>query len=124
MREVLGMVRRTFARLDVSSRSLFALVEPDSCFAGTLLELALAADRVYMLDTQEGDAKSSMTAVRDEFRRIADGEWIVAIGCAFLSRSASQIEKLRGLIGRSIAGARSARSGLGDRRTGRSGLAG
>jgi len=61
VREVLGMMRRTFARLDVSSRSLYALVEPDSCFAGTLLELALAADRVYMLDTQEGDARAAMT---------------------------------------------------------------
>jgi benzoyl-CoA-dihydrodiol lyase len=60
VREVLGMMRRTFARLDVSSRSMFALVEPDSCFAGTLAELAFAADRVYMLDTQEGDAKSWM----------------------------------------------------------------
>ena len=58
VREVLGMMRRTFARLDVSSRSMFALIEPDSCFAGTLAEFALAADRVYMLDTQEGDAKS------------------------------------------------------------------
>jgi benzoyl-CoA-dihydrodiol lyase len=49
-REVIGMIRRTFARLDVTSRSIYALVEPGSCFAGTLLELALAADRVYMLD--------------------------------------------------------------------------
>ena len=38
------------ARLDVTSRTLFALIEPGSCFAGTLLELALAADRSYMLD--------------------------------------------------------------------------
>lgn len=53
VREVIGMVRRTFARLDVSSRTLFALIEPGSCFAGTLLELALAADRVYMLQTEE-----------------------------------------------------------------------
>ncbi len=60
IREVLGMMRRTFARLDVSSRSMFAMVEPDSCFAGTLLELALAADRTYMLDTQEGAAKAWM----------------------------------------------------------------
>ena len=50
VREVLGMMRRTFARLDVSSRSMFAIVEPGSCFAGTLLELALAADRTYMFD--------------------------------------------------------------------------
>src|SRR6202034_3338751 len=60
VREVLGMMRRTFARLDVSSRSIYALVEPDSCFAGTLLELALAAARVYMLDTQEGEARAAM----------------------------------------------------------------
>jgi benzoyl-CoA-dihydrodiol lyase len=52
-REVIGMLRRTLARLDVSSRSLFALVESGSCFAGTLLELALAADRIYMLQTEE-----------------------------------------------------------------------
>jgi len=47
--ETVGLLRRTLARLDVSSRTLFALVEPGSCFAGTLLELALAADRTYML---------------------------------------------------------------------------
>ena len=48
VRETTGMLRRTLARLDVSSRTLFALIEPGSCFAGTLLELALAADRSYM----------------------------------------------------------------------------
>jgi benzoyl-CoA-dihydrodiol lyase len=50
VREVIGMMRRTFARVDVTSRSLYALVEPGSCFVGSLFELALAADRVYMLD--------------------------------------------------------------------------
>ena len=50
VRETIGMLRRTLARLDVSSRTLIALIEPQSCFAGTLLELALAADRSYMLD--------------------------------------------------------------------------
>jgi benzoyl-CoA-dihydrodiol lyase len=55
VREVLGMLRRTFARIDVTSRSLFAIVEPNSCFAGSLFELALAADRVYMRDAQEGE---------------------------------------------------------------------
>jgi benzoyl-CoA-dihydrodiol lyase len=49
VRETLGLLRRTFSRLDVSSRSLFALIEPGSCFAGTLLELALACDRSYQL---------------------------------------------------------------------------
>ena len=49
VRETIGLLRRTFARLDVSSRSLFALVEPGSCFAGMLAELAFCADRAYML---------------------------------------------------------------------------
>jgi len=53
VREVIGMLRRTLARLEVSSRTLFALVEPGSCFAGTLFELALAADRIYMLQTED-----------------------------------------------------------------------
>jgi benzoyl-CoA-dihydrodiol lyase len=48
-REVRLLWKRTLKRLDVSSRSVFALIEPGSCFAGTLLELALAADRSYML---------------------------------------------------------------------------
>ena len=48
--EIIGMWRRTLRRLDATSRSLVALIEPGSCFAGTLLELALAADRQYMLD--------------------------------------------------------------------------
>jgi benzoyl-CoA-dihydrodiol lyase len=50
VRETLGYLRRTLSRLDVSSRSIFAVIEPGSCFAGTLMELALAADRSYMKD--------------------------------------------------------------------------
>ncbi len=50
VRETIGMLRRTLARLDVSSRTLFALIESQSCFAGTLFELALAADRTYMAE--------------------------------------------------------------------------
>ena len=49
VRETTGLLRRTLARLDVSSRSMFALIDRDSCFAGTFLEIALAADRSYML---------------------------------------------------------------------------
>jgi len=47
--EILLYLKRTLKRLDVTSRSLIALIEPGSCFAGSLLELALAADRSYML---------------------------------------------------------------------------
>ena len=48
VRETLGLLRRTLQRLDVSSRSLFAIIDAGSCFAGSLFELALAADRSYM----------------------------------------------------------------------------
>jgi len=63
VRETLGLMRRTFARLDVSSRSLFALIEEDSCFAGSLLELALACDRIYMLTLPDDEARSPRIAV-------------------------------------------------------------
>ncbi|MBO1012897.1 benzoyl-CoA-dihydrodiol lyase [Achromobacter sp. SD115] len=60
VRETAGMLRRTLARLDVTSRSLFALIEPGSCFAGTLLELTLAADRSYMLDNEDESAPAQI----------------------------------------------------------------
>ncbi|MGE5201786.1 MAG: 2,3-epoxybenzoyl-CoA dihydrolase [Acidobacteriota bacterium] len=55
VRETVAFLRRTLARLDVSSRSIFAIIDRGSCFAGTLLELALAADRSYMLALEPGD---------------------------------------------------------------------
>jgi benzoyl-CoA-dihydrodiol lyase len=60
--ETIGMLRRTLARLDVSSRTLFAVIDEGSCFAGTLLELALAADRSFMLRLEE-DARSPRIAL-------------------------------------------------------------
>jgi benzoyl-CoA-dihydrodiol lyase len=52
-RELIQFIKRTLKRMDLTSRSFFALIEPGSCFAGTLFELALAADRSYMLDDPE-----------------------------------------------------------------------
>lgn len=49
VRETIGLLRRTFARLDVSSRTLFAVIDRDSCFVGCFAEFAFAADRTYML---------------------------------------------------------------------------
>jgi benzoyl-CoA-dihydrodiol lyase len=54
VRETIGALRRCFSRLDLSSRSLFAFIEPGSCFAGSLLELALACDRQYQLSLPPG----------------------------------------------------------------------
>ena len=50
VKETISALRRTLARLDVTSRSLIALVDSGSCFAGTFYELALSCDRIYMLD--------------------------------------------------------------------------
>ena len=65
VRETIGLLRRTFSRLDVSSRSLFALIEPGSCFAGSLLELALACDRSYHLALPDDVAKAPKITVAD-----------------------------------------------------------
>ncbi len=66
VRETIGALRRTFARLDVSSRSLFALVESGSAFAGSLAELAFAADRTYMLALPD-DAERAPKLTLNEF---------------------------------------------------------
>jgi benzoyl-CoA-dihydrodiol lyase len=58
VRETTGLLRRTFSRLDVSSRSLFALIEPGSCFVGTFLELALACDRSYHLALPDDEVRA------------------------------------------------------------------
>src|SRR5207237_4687130 len=50
IREIILQMARVLRRLDLTAKSLFAIIEPGSCFAGNLLELALASDRVYMLD--------------------------------------------------------------------------
>src|SRR5215470_10240150 len=63
VRETIGLLRRTFARLDVSSRSMYAIIEPGSCFAGTLFELALAADRSYMLALPEDESEKPVLRI-------------------------------------------------------------
>jgi len=63
VRETIGLLRRTLSRLDVSSRSLFALIEPGSCFSGTLLELALACDRIYHLALPDDPAQAPTITV-------------------------------------------------------------
>ncbi len=65
VRETVGYLRRTMSRLDVTSRSLFALVEEGSCFAGTLFELALACDRIYHLALPGGEARAPRIALSE-----------------------------------------------------------
>ena len=65
VRETIGLLRRTFARLDVSSRSLFALVDEGTCFSGSFLELALACDRIYHLALPDAPEKAPTITVSD-----------------------------------------------------------
>ncbi|OBS30326.1 benzoyl-CoA-dihydrodiol lyase [Tepidimonas fonticaldi] len=65
VRATTGLLRRTLARLDVSSRSLIALLEPGSCFAGTLAELAFAADRSYMLVLPDAPERAPRLTLHD-----------------------------------------------------------
>ncbi len=65
VRETVGYLRRTLQRLDVTSRSLFALVDEGSCFAGTLFELALACDRSYMLALPDDPEDAPQIVVGD-----------------------------------------------------------
>jgi benzoyl-CoA-dihydrodiol lyase len=58
IREIILQMARTLRRLDLTAKSFFAIVEPDSCFAGNLLELLLAADRSYMLNDPEASETS------------------------------------------------------------------
>jgi benzoyl-CoA-dihydrodiol lyase len=101
VREVLGMMRRTFARIDVSSRSLYAIVEPGSCFAGTLFELALAADRVYMRDSEDSENAASVVLSRMNFGALPMVNGLSRVAARFYE-DAAQIEKLRGLVGKTL----------------------
>jgi benzoyl-CoA-dihydrodiol lyase len=65
VRETIGYLRRTFSRLDVSSRSLFCLIEEGSCFVGSFLEMALACDRIYHLALPD-DGDKAPTIIVDE----------------------------------------------------------
>jgi benzoyl-CoA-dihydrodiol lyase len=65
VRETVGYLRRTLSRLDVTSRSLFALVDEGSCFAGTLFEIALACDRIYHLALPGGEARAPRIALSE-----------------------------------------------------------
>jgi len=98
VREVLGMMRRTFARLDVASRSIYAIAEPGSCFAGTLLELALAADRIYMRDAQDGENTATMALSKMNFGPLPMVNHLPRLAARFY-QDAGQLDKLRGKIG-------------------------
>ncbi|HEX4542177.1 MAG TPA: 2,3-epoxybenzoyl-CoA dihydrolase [Candidatus Acidoferrum sp.] len=111
VREVLGMMRRTFARLDVTSRSMYAIAEPSSCFAGTLLDLALAADRVYMRDAEEGTNVATMALSKMNFGALPMVNHLSRLAARFYE-DAAQIESLRNQIGKKLSAREALAAGL------------
>ncbi len=111
VREVLGMMRRTFARLDVTSRSMYAVIEPGSCFAGTLLELALATDRVYMLDTHEGDAKAAVALSEMNFAPLPMVNQLSRLVARFY-QDESKIDSLHSHVGQKLSASEALSAGL------------
>ena len=73
VREIRHFVKRTLKRLDLTSRSFFALVEPGNAFAGTLFEVALACDRIYMLDDPDGTNTIALSALNDGAYPMSNG---------------------------------------------------
>ncbi len=112
VRETIGMLRRTLARLDVSARTLFALIEPGSCFAGTLAEIAFAADRSYMLALP--DAPDS--APRIALGELNFGTYPMVNGQSRLARrfyeEEAPLAEARAAIGGTLDGARAEALGL------------
>ena len=100
VRETIGYLRRTLARLDVSSRSFYAVIDEGSCFAGLLYELALAADRSYMLALPEGsNAPPAVTLDAVNF-----GFFPMVNGASRLANrfygDAAKLDQLKGRIGK------------------------
>jgi benzoyl-CoA-dihydrodiol lyase len=104
VREIVLYWKRTLKRLDVSSRSLIALVEPGSCFAGTLFELVLAADRSYMLDGVFDGSNLPAANVRltsMNFGLYPMGNGLTRLGTRFLS-DPTHVDKLKDEVGEAI----------------------
>jgi len=73
VREIIHFMKRTLKRMDLTSRSFFAFIEPGSCFAGSLFELALAADRSYMLDDPDQDNTIALSSMNGDFLKMSNG---------------------------------------------------
>jgi benzoyl-CoA-dihydrodiol lyase len=112
VRETTGLLRRTLARLDVSSRTLIALIDKGSCFAGTLFELALAADRSYMLDLPDDpDAAPRIALSNLNFGTYPRVDGLSRLESRFY-REAEPIAMARAVVGQKLVAHDAAKLGL------------
>jgi benzoyl-CoA-dihydrodiol lyase len=114
MREIRHYLKRVLKRLDVTAKSFIALIEPGSCFAGTLAELAFAADRSLMLiGTREGDNRrpAAMILGQANFGFYPMGNGLTRLQTRFLGEP-EQVQTLKGKIGQPFEGEEAAELGL------------
>ena len=114
MREIRHYLKRVLKRVDVTPKSFIALIEPGSCFAGTLAELAFAADRALMLvGTREGDNRppAAITLGQANFGPYPMGNGLTRLQTRFLGEP-DLIDTLKARIGEAIAGEEAAELGL------------
>jgi benzoyl-CoA-dihydrodiol lyase len=114
--EIVHYAKRTLKRLDVTSRSLIALVEPGSCFAGVLLELALAADRQYILDgppidDEDSEVRARLTLSEANFGTFPMGNGLSRLASRFYG-DADHLDRLRRESGRALAAHEAGELGL------------
>jgi benzoyl-CoA-dihydrodiol lyase len=114
LREARHLIKRVLKRLDLTARSLFALIEPGSCFAGTLAELALAADRQYLFaGRRAGDNRPEATLVLSamNFGAYPMSNGLTRLAARFWGEPA-RVEVLRGRTGEALSAAAAAEAGL------------
>ncbi len=111
--EVVLFLKRMFKRLDVTSRSLVAFIEPASCFGGVLLELALACDEQFMLDgTLDSDEPSAVIVItKSNLGRYTMGNGLSRLGSRFFGR-AQELDAARAVAGRALDAAAASELGL------------
>jgi benzoyl-CoA-dihydrodiol lyase len=114
VREIILYWKRTQKRVDVTSRSLIAIIEPGSCFTGILAELIFAADRSYMLDGQFEDDDTPPAAIRlneFNFEGLPMSNGLSRLATRFLGEP-EKVEAARGLIGNDLDAATALEHGL------------
>ncbi len=96
VREVLVEMKRVLKRIDYTSRSFYTLIEPGSCFAGSLFEIALASDRIYMEDHEEEDNHIALTVLNDGALPMGNGRSRLATRFYYDEDAASQAQAAKG----------------------------
>ncbi len=109
VRETIGLIRRTFGRLEVSSRSMYAVIDEGTCFAGTLCELAFAADRSYMLAAENGP-KIALSAMNFGSYRMPNR--MTRLETRFGGDTHEAVEALRSRIGEQLDAEQALEAGL------------